>query len=741
MRFDLLHRLVTIGTLLTGLVSLVLSGEFGLAVTLPAFVVSIVGPFMWRLFDRKWLIPASGAVAVVAVVVAVAWAVASTDYLYAAIVFALFLTGMKSLFLRRAPDFMQMYALSFLMVMAAAVVNPGISFGVAMLPYVILLTLSMMLTTLRRGIEAQATDTVGATGPAIDESRLRASLGRRDLVRSGFLTATVGVTVGVFLISLVFFFLFPRLGLGFFAQQSRRGLAVTGFSDEVRLGDFGNIAEDPEVVLRVRLKKGGTGPLRMRGQSLDRYDGAAWRKTTAQRRQLRSDQDGRLRIDPGRDRSIIPGEVEQEIYLEPMQGALRVLFGLPQLAAFERPSSALEALKPAQWRFHADDAGDPSLTGPPAVAIVYTVYSDPRPFDAGLLRKAGSEYPAGIRDLYLSIPAQKAGVTEIARRVAEGTDNAYDLARGIESFLKDGYEYSLSSSHGDDDPLADFLLVNRQGHCEYFASAMVVLLRLAGVPARIVNGFYGGVTNRYGDYVALRRSDAHSWVEAYFPGLGWATFDPTPSAALDLRSSQSWWQGVSEAVDATKLAWYRWVVEYNLEKQIAVLASLFRLRKGADGFKDSLDRGDFKDIRDRVRGLPWTWIGLCFVGVIAGLTGIAFLRRRLRLTQVRRPLLPAGDDVLVAYLRMRRGLKRAGVAREPPETQIEFADRVAVACPGAADAVRAVTRAYIERAFGGVSRSPVADLEAKVDECLRALALNRPGRLDTPSNFVTLKNR
>ena len=729
MRFDRFHRLATIGTVLLGLSALFLSGEFGPAVVVPAIAVSLAGPFFWRSLDRPWLGPASGGVALVAGVVALAWALSTTDYLYAAIVYALFLSGLKVLFLRRAADFMQMYVLSFLQIMAAAVVNPGMSFGVVMLPYVVFLTLALMLTNLRRGIEAQATAPGGAGGPAAEAVRLGAALSRRDLVRPGFVTATVAITVGVFLVSLIFFFLFPRLGLGFFAQQSRRGMAVTGFSEEVKLGDFGNIAEDPEVVIRVKLKTGlppGAGALRMRGQSLDRYDGTTWHKTTGRRRQLEQDIDGRLRVDGRRDHLSVPGVEIQEVYLEPMLGSTRVLFGMPQVAAFERPSSALEALRPDQWRFHADEAGDVSLTGPPDVAIVYTVFSDPRPGDPAVLRLAGTDYPAAIRETYLPLPPQQAAVQDLAGRLSGGNPNPYDLARKIESYLKDNYTYSLSSSHGDTDPLADFLLVNREGHCEYFASAMVVLLRLAGVPARIVNGFYGGVANSFGNYVALRRADAHSWVEAYFPGQGWATFDPTPASALDLRSGRSWLQGVTDAIDAARLTWYQWVVEYNLEKQITFLASVFQLRRSGEGFGDSLKRQDFHEMGDRLRDLPWSDIGLGFLGLLLGGAGLAVGLRRWRRRLVRVALLPPDDPVLRAYLRLRRILSRAGLRRERSETQLEFADRVSGARPEAADAVTFVTLAYVERAFGSAPAATRAEppdgLEARVDEAARALA-------------------
>ena len=107
----------------------------------------------------------------------------------------------------------------------------------------------------------------------------------------------------------------------------------------------------------------------------------------------------------------------------------------------------------------------------------------------------------------------------------------YDKAVAIERFLRSRYAYTLKlSGKPGDDPLAHFLFETHAGHCEYFASAMTIMLRTLGIPSREVNGFLPGEYNDLaGDYI-VRASDAHSWVEVYFPGTGWVTFDPTPAA-------------------------------------------------------------------------------------------------------------------------------------------------------------------------------------------------------------------
>lgn len=694
MTFDRLHRIVTLGVIACGLGALHFSGEFPIWVSLSAFLVSVAGVKLHPWFKANWIIRAAGVVTAIAGIAFLWLAISDEDYLYWAIIFAIFLGAVKSLMLRNDADFMQMYALTFLHVMAAAVVNPGISFGVLMFPYVILLVLGLQLTNLRKGIQGQALE--GAkTGDLQTERRLNLALARRDLIHGGFISVTVGVTLSVFLISLVFFFIFPRLGFGFFAQQSRRGMAMTGFSDQVNLGDFGNIAEDLQVVMRVKSPNARL-PLRMRGQSLDFYDGKSWKKTTHRRRPMVVDSDGIARV--GRGLDPLEGVVAQEIYLEPLAGSPRVLFGMSTPVAYQRPPNALEALRPKKWRFFRDLAGDVVLTGPDAVSIVYTAYSEVPDFNPQALRVAGNHYDERLLELYTELPPLNPLVEQLASDVAAGQNNPYDIAQAIVSFFHKEFSYSLNSSHGDYDPLADFLLNNREGHCEYFASGMVILLRQLGIPVRIVNGFAGGIYNEYGDYFALRKSDAHSWVEVYFPDNGWVTFDPTPPAFLTSRTSPGLLASLMEAMDAVQLAWYRWVVEYNLEKQISFLSALFSLKKDNENSftgANSLTRNDIRQLWYRLKALPWGYFGLALL-LIPPL-GIVFVR--LLRTPKKKKLGDQRDPAVKAYNQLRRELKSKGYIKAPTETQLDFAKRVGAENPELYDHLMTTTWAYLEAVF------------------------------------------
>src|SRR5438270_3435868 len=167
-------------------------------------------------------------------------------------------------------------------------------------------------------------------------------------------------------------------------------------------------------------------------------------------------------------------------------------------------------------------------------AVRYNATSHLPPINGAKLRAASTEYPEDIRATYLQLPALlDPRIPQLAKQIGARARNPYDKSLAIEGFLSGSrftYTLNLTGKPGGD-PLAHFLFESRAGHCEYFASAMAVMLRTVRIPTREVNGFLPGEFNDLaGDYI-VRASDAHSWVEVYFPGTGWVTFDPTPAAA------------------------------------------------------------------------------------------------------------------------------------------------------------------------------------------------------------------
>jgi transglutaminase-like putative cysteine protease len=154
------------------------------------------------------------------------------------------------------------------------------------------------------------------------------------------------------------------------------------------------------------------------------------------------------------------------------------------------------------------------------------------------LEEAAGEAPVNVpslaperRRVYLSLPAVGAGLSDLTARPPQAAQPIWRSA-GNRNFLKRNYAYSLELRDVSGRPLAYFLFDRKAGHCEYFASSMAVMLRLAGIPSRVVTGFQGSIYNPISGWHIVRAADAHSWVEAHLGGLGWTTFDPTPPGLL-----------------------------------------------------------------------------------------------------------------------------------------------------------------------------------------------------------------
>src|SRR5262249_34194485 len=137
-------------------------------------------------------------------------------------------------------------------------------------------------------------------------------------------------------------------------------------------------------------------------------------------------------------------------------------------------------------------------------------------------------------DRYLQLPSSlEPAVASLAKQIVGDAQAPAEKAERVARYLRANFRYTLDLSRDESRaPLEDFLFVERQGHCEYFAPAMAILLRTQGVPTRVVNGFLGGEWNEFGGYYAIRQGDAHSWVEVYLPGVGFTPFDPTPTTPL-----------------------------------------------------------------------------------------------------------------------------------------------------------------------------------------------------------------
>jgi hypothetical protein len=268
----------------------------------------------------------------------------------------------------------------------------------------------------------------------------------------------------------------------------------------------------------------------------------------------------------------------------------------------------------------------------------------------------------------------------LAKQITVSTDNNYDRALAIETYLRTHFHYTLQMPRTlPHDPLANFLFERKQGHCEYFASSMAVMLRSLGIPARIVNGFRTGEFNDLTSQYVIRASNAHSWVEAFFPGYGWIGFDPTPGAAIDLRTG---WNRVGLYVDAMASFWRDWVVNYDSGHQRALAVGA---GSGSRQFLSSMRKwwrrhyetllGTARRAGRTVAASPTRWVlavmliaAFFLLGINARFLWQILARKRL----ASRPEKSPRKAATIWYERMTAVMGRRGWRKSPTQTPEEF---------------------------------------------------------------------
>ncbi len=719
MRFILVHKTVTYLMVLTSTLSILTSGELS-PLTIVLFLLAVAGSWFWepprvdyKRFDLPWTL--STVLFLVAVVVRSS---GTETLLSSGIGFLLFLVVNKLYNRRASRDYLQLYVLSFMELVAGSTVDVDVTYGLQFILYIVFGTWTLILFHLKREMEDNFLLKYGDSlqGRPVQVERV---LNSRKLVGGRFLLATSAISLLVFLGATLVFVLFPRVGFGLFITKQRPGILMTGFGDKVELGQFGTIRDDPTVVMRVELPDlpPGEHPTGYwRGVAFDHYNGKEW--TQSRRRQLpvsRLDS-GFFAIDnrPGQGPAL-----KQNVYLEPMQ--THVLFGLTHVAAVILPDAAEGQGLPGQQRTIAMDLeGDITYSQADDVAFRYTVLSTMDAADPALWHLDLATYRAQLAAerhaaRYLELPDDlDPEVAALGRRLVGDATTVGEAVERVERHLRTAYAYSLTLERDTRRaPLEDFLFEQKKGHCEYFATALAILLRTQGIATRNVNGFLGGTWNSFGNYLAITQGEAHSWVEVWLPGGRWATRDATP-AGPPRAVSDSFLTHMSMYADALRLRWYKYVIEYDLARQIVMFNSardaLRRLFGGPDEDESGARSGD------RSGGLS---LPLRTLAAVVGAVGVALVLvfwwrgrgRNGRGRAMRRP----GDAVAEAYTRLQDAYARLGFTRPEQATAREYLAQLArQSAPALPLAERTV--ALYEAARFGAMETPAAELRALIAE-------------------------
>jgi transglutaminase-like putative cysteine protease len=349
--------------------------------------------------------------------------------------------------------------------------------------------------------------------------------------------------------------------------------------------------------------------------------------------------------------------------------------------------------------------------------LIYKAFSDVRDPDVEVLRQDLQPYPLS-HERYLKLPPMlDPRVRTYARTIVldAGVRNRYDIAKAFESHFRENFGYTLQMTAGGKDPLADFLFRVKAGHCEYFSTAMAVMLRTEGIATRVVNGFLPGEYNGTADVFTVIQSDAHSWVEVYFPETNaWVTFDPTPAAGRVEPQHAGFTAALGKYAEAFELLWFQYVVGYDRQEQRTLATSLHnqatRYQYTVAKAVDRLQRLSSPLWQQPV----WALVLLALLAAIALLL-IRFKRFGWRGLKIRTRPVDSARSAIEFYERLTRLLIRKGFKRAPDQTPLEFATSA-----GLNEAV-IITGAYNRVRFGAeqLSTAELSQIEALLSKAER----------------------
>jgi transglutaminase-like putative cysteine protease len=680
-----------------GVLALVSSGQFSMGVNI-AILVGLVGALAIR---EEWQRhPSFRHIDTIALLVVIgiqvtryALGVSGLDVL---VEFAAALQLVRLATRRGAVHDQQVIVLALLHLIAGTVLGGGIAYGICFAGVLLVAPGALVLSHLRREVEGNYRQ--GArdrTGLPVDVPRILRS---RRVVGRTFLATMCLLSIPIFLFTIALFVFFPRVGLSLLLLNRNTPAKSMGFSPRIDLGSVGAMQEDRTLVLRVKPPITGAEPpehltLHLRGTALDHYDGRAWSQTERDRKQdvgggyVFPVETSRM---PNRDAPVM------EMVLEPIDPP--VLFFPPNTVAMKLhapdvmlPSQQIYSVRgpEGEFRYHAPDER----------GMRYDVYLGDQP--------SFSKLDVSDRDRYLQLPEVSDRTRELARGWTANAKTDLERAKAIEAHLQTDFVYELPSGEPprtELPPLEHFLHESKKGHCEFYSTAMAVMLRTQGIPTRNITGFAGGQYNRFGEFYAVRQKDAHSWVEAYIEGAGWVTFDPTPPASVTPPSGLSGtFLVLTELLEASAQHWDRHVVGYDLEQQYGLIRKVNQEKAGSS--RSMLGRR--------------TIVILVGGGVIL-FAAFQLLRRRSPPKGERNEEPTAWSKSMVRATAIYEGLENAlavqGVHRSPGMPPLRHAENLASAAHPLGKEVLDITQVYLSVRFGGMTLTDdvAADLERRV---------------------------
>ena len=688
MRFGLVHRVMTDALAVLGILAVVSTATLSPWATIALLVglaASLAIPEAWQAHPFFRHIATSGIVLLF--VVQAARVVAGQPVIDVMVEFAALLQIVRLATRRGAAHDQQIIVLALLHFVAGTVLGGGLAYGLCFLGFLVVAPGALVLSHLRREVEGNYRQ--GArdrTGLPVDVPRILRS---RRVVGRGFLASTCLISVPIFMFTALLFVLFPRVGLSLLLLNHPHPGRMVGFTDRVKIDEVGMIRSNPQMALRFEMDGLPDPPparmiLRLRGTAFDASDGVNWTRTQTERRT--TDHIGDLYA-LHRDRHA--GDKKITFDVEPIDPP--VIFLPPRTVAVQIKAQS-QALMTDALVLQRGPEGEVRYAGGDTRGIRYDVFvaPDSEPLSEPLA--------AADRTRYLAVPSLPVRIAELAHQWADGQPSPWHKAHAIEDHLRHDYRYDLNSPSGAAlSPLDDFLFVSKRGHCEFFSTAMALMLREIGVPSRNVTGFVGGQYNRFGHYYAVREGDAHSWVEAYIDDIqhpGWMTFDPTPSAgAQPLGDNTGAWVYMRDLVEAVSQRWNHYVVGYDLRSQVHLY----------DWFRERPGKGLFTRF----------WLYGASGVMVALVIAYFWWKRRQRMGNARTPgektRTNRGQQVAASMYRvLEQALLAQGLTRPPSLPPLRFAEELRKRSHPLGPEVIDLTEIYLSVRFGGTRLSDTA---------------------------------
>ncbi|MCP9448899.1 MAG: DUF3488 and transglutaminase-like domain-containing protein [Nitrospira sp.] len=620
----------------------------------------------------------------------------SGELLPAGIRFLLVLMVIKLFNLRCFRDYLHLHVISVVVMLAAASLGADFRYFFLFLVYLLVGVWTLLLL----GITKQLKDPDPSAPPLASQQETRGLYGH---VTPQVFRLANGLALFVFGVTLLLFFALPRFQAGFYQNGQGAAIRTAGFSDAVDLGSIGPIKRDPRVVMRVEPSGralDGKGRLYLRGIAFDHYDGRSWVNQLSRRRVVRETGPGIFSLNGSqgeRERPERPS-LQLKIFLEPLDTP--VLFGAPFMEAVSGNLPAVQV----------DVSGSFYLPFPSVTPVEYVAVSKPTAVLPADLQPSPVVYHEAFLRYFTQIPARSDRIAALARTVVGQERTPYGQAMAIQDHLSRNYRYSLEIPLTEQvNPLEEFLFNRKTGYCEHYATAMVIMLRTLGVPARLVTGFLATEWNEYGNHYVVRQQDAHAWVEVHLPHSGWIVMDPTPPSE-DIGDMTGSWQGWASMMDHIRLLWNRVVVQFSAADQLAIVQGV-RISGATVGQKvwDSTSRWfpPPTSWRERIVDLyDRSTTGILVTGFIAILVGLClFLWLRWRQSRHGRLFPKSGiqrDRRVVAklYTDMILYLSSKGVQKPVNTGPLQFLDTIRTQWTGAFPLAATITELYCRERFG-----------------------------------------